>query len=156
MADIDKQNYELAFQITANLEDSEVQKTRQDLDKMVTSYGGTITFSKDAEKVRLAYPIKHQTSAFFGYVDFNLEDKSAVEKIRDDMRMNSNVLRYLIIKQESQAKLDKEDIVRKMAAAERRKVKAAKLAEKPAQKTDEPKIDEKQIDDKLEEIIDKL
>jgi len=156
MADTDKQNYELAFHITANLDDAEVQKTRQDLEKYITSNGGTVTFTKEPEKGRLAYPILHQTSSFFGFFNFILESTDGVEKIRDEIRLNNNILRFIIIKQKAQSKIDKEDLIRKMASAERRKAKAAKAAEKPVQKTDEPKLDEKQIDDKLEEIIDKL
>ena len=156
MSDTDRQNYELAFHITSNLEEADVQKTRQELEKILTSNGGVISFAKDPERVRLAYPIKHQTNAFFGHFNFNLEspDESVV-KIRDELRLSPNVLRFLILKYKLQPKADKEDLVRRMAMAEKRRVRAIKQTEKPAHKEVSP-ADEKAIDEKLEEIIEKL
>ena len=156
MADTSKQYYELAYHITSNLEEADIQKTRQDLEKILTSHGGVISFAKDPEKIRLAYPIKHQLFAFFGHFYFNLESPDdAVAKIKDELKLNPNVLRYLFLKHKVQPKLDKEDMVRRLAMAEKRRLKAMKSSEKPAQKEITPS-EEKAIDEKLEEIIDKL
>lgn len=155
MSDLAKQNYELAFHITSNLEEADVQKTRQELEKYVISHGGVVSFAKEPERVRLAYPIKHQTNTFFGYLNFNLEPGEAVHQIRDELRLNSNVLRFLILKQEEESKTRKEDVVRRMAMAEKRRVRATKQAERPP-KGEAPKLDEKAIDEKLEEILEKL
>lgn len=156
MSDLSSQYYELAFHITANLEEADVQKTSQDLEKIITSDGGVISYAKNPEKIRLAYPIKHQTNAFFGYFNFALESpEESVTRIRDDIRLNSNVLRFLILKHEPEPKADKEDIIRKLASAERRKIKTIKQGEKST-KGEASKLDEKMIDEKLEEIIEKL
>ena len=156
MADLSKQYYELAFHITPNIDEAGVQNTRQDLEKYITSNGGVISFAKDPEKIRLAYPIKHQPNAFFGFFNFNLDSpEESVMKIRDDLRLNPNILRFLILKHIAEPKMDKEDLVRRMASAEKRKMKAVKDAEKLA-KGEAPKADEKEIDEKLEEIIEKL
>ena len=155
MLDNTKQYYELAFHISSNLDEADVKKTRQELEKTLTSNGGIISFAKDPEKVRLAYPINHQPNAFFGFFNFNLESpEDSVAKIRDDLRLNRNILRFLILKHEIEPKIDKEDIVRRMAMAEKRKMKATKQAEKP--RGDISKASEKEIDEKLEEIIEKL
>ncbi|MDP3696940.1 MAG: 30S ribosomal protein S6 [Candidatus Taylorbacteria bacterium] len=157
MADTLKQNYELAFQISSNLEEADVQKTRQELEKAVTSHGGVVSFSKDLERTRLAYPIKHQTNAFFGYLNFNLESGEAVHQIRDELRLNPHILRFLILKQEEESKMKQEDVIRRLAIAEKRRIRAMKQAEKPAaSKGETPKASEKEIDEKLEEIIEKL
>ena len=157
MSDILKPTYELAFHISSNLEGADIQKTRQDLEKILTSHGGTVSFAKDPEKTRLAYPIKHQLSAFFGYFHFGLESsENAVMEIRDEVRLNPNVLRFIILKHEPEPKVDQDDVVRKLASAEKRRLKAIKATEKPGPKEDAPKLDEKAIDEKLEEIIDKI
>lgn len=158
MSDTDRQNYELGYHISVNLDESEVQNNRQKLEETVTSHGGTISFSKDPERIRLAYPIKHQTSSYFAYLNFNLEPSDdSVAKIRDEIRLNPNIVRFLILKLQSEAKLNKEDLIRKMALAEKRRARIAKGVEKPAvQKGDVPKADEKEIEDKLEEILEKL
>ncbi len=155
MADLPKQYYELAFHVTSGLEETDVQKTAQELERSITSNGGAITFSKNPEKIKLAYPIKHQLTSYFGYFNFNLEiPEEAIGKINEDVRMNHNVFRYLLLKHRVEKKMDKEDLVRKLAMAEKRRMKAVKQAEKPRE--DMPKQSEKEIDQKLEEIIDKL
>lgn len=151
-----KQNYELAFHISSNLGEADVQKMCQDLEKLATSHGGVILFTRNPERFRLAYPIKHQANAFFGYFNFGLELPESVNQIRDELRLNNNILRFLILKQEPESKKKKEeDLVRKMAMAERRKART-RAAEKAVPKTEAPKMDEGAIEKKLEEIIEKL
>src|SRR5262245_9076065 len=131
MPELSQQYYELAFHISSNLDEADIQKTRQDLEKALTSNGGIISFAKDPEKMRLAYPIKHQPNAFFGFFNFNLESpEESLTKIRDEVRLNNNVLRFLILKHEPEPKADKQDLVRRMAMAEKRRIKAVKQAEK--------------------------
>ena len=152
-----KQNYELAFHVTANLEEADVQKTRQELEKIVTSHGGNISFSKDPERIRLAYPINHQTSSYFGYLNFNLESPEAANQIRDEVKSNLNVVRYLILKHESKPKAEKENLANQLAIAEKRRLRATKSAEKSGlPKAEGPKMVEGELDKKLEEIIEKL
>ncbi|MBI2064917.1 MAG: 30S ribosomal protein S6 [Candidatus Yanofskybacteria bacterium] len=159
MTDLSKQNYELAFHITANLEDADVQKNRQELERIITSHGGVVSFAKDPDRIRLAYPIKHQTSSYFGFFNFILDVPEAVDQIRDEVKMNGNVLRFLILKHEARPKAEKEDMIRRMAQAERRKVRAAKDLEKTTSQKTEPKMgaeEEKALDSKLEEILEKI
>lgn len=158
MLDQVKQNYELAFHLNSNLEEADVQKTRQELDKLITSHGGAISFAKDPERARIAYPIKHQSNTFFGYFNFNLESPESVQSIRDEVRSNPNVLRFLILKLKEESKAKKEGIVRRLAMAEKRRARTIK----PERPTIKPpaspvsKADEKLIDERLEEIIEKL
>lgn len=157
MSDTAKNNYEFAYHVSSNLEDADVQKARQELEKIITSHGGVISFAKDPEKVRLAYPINHQTQSFFGYFNFSVESpEESISKIRDEIKLNPNIFRFLLLKLEPEKKMAKEDLVRKIAAAEKRRMRAVKQAEKPSQKSDEPKVSEKELEDKLEAIIDKL
>lgn len=157
MSDTSKQYYELAYHISSNLEEADVQKTRQDLEKIITSHGGLISFAKDPEKIRLAYPIKHQMTAFFGHFNFTLESPDeAVVPIRDEIRLNPNILRFLFLKHMAQPKADKEDLIRRLAMAEKRRARTMKQAEKPAGQKEASPADEKAIDEKLEEIIEKL
>jgi len=156
MTDTDKQSYELAFHVISGLDEAGAQQARQDLEKAVISHGGVILFSKDPERIRLAYPINHQTSSYFGFFNFSLEDKEVINAIRDDLKVNTNILRSLILKIAPESKREKEGVVRRLANAEKRRMRTAKQAEKPSSKEEPSKLDEKEIDDKLEEIIDKL
>ena len=158
MSDTDRQNYELGYHITANLDEADVQKNKNELEKIVTSNGGVITFSKEPERIRLAYPIKHQTSSYFGFLNFGLDSiEESVTKIRDEIRLNPSIVRFLILKLKSESKLNKEDMIRKMAMAEKRRARIAKGADKPiASRGEGSKMEEAEVDKKLEEIIEKL
>lgn len=47
-------------------------------------------------KIRLAYPIKKENFAYFGYVYFEGEP-AAIKNLKADLKLNPEVLRYLII-----------------------------------------------------------
>lgn len=49
------------------------------------------------KKIQLAYPIKKEKIAFMGTIFFDLEPQY-VDSIRNDMRLNSKILRFMIIK----------------------------------------------------------
>ena len=155
MLDQAKQNYELAFHISPTLDEADVQKTKQDLEKYITSHGGVVSFAKDPERTRLAYPINHQLNAFFCFFDFNLESPESVQQVRDELRQNPNIVRFLILKIKEESKAKQEGIVRRLAMAEKRRTRIVK-PDKQTTKPLAPKADEKIIDEKLEEIIEKL
>jgi ribosomal protein S6 len=149
-----KQNYELAFHINANLEEAAVQKTKQDIDSLITSNKGVISFSKEPEIVRFSYPINHQNNAYFGYLHFDLEAKGNLENIREELKLNANVIRFLMIKKDEE-KVDQKDVVRKIAMEEKRRMRTAQLKVKKETKK-EPAIKEEEIDKKLEDILEKI
>ena len=74
MSDTDRQNYELGYHISVNLNEAEVQKTKMELEKIITSNGGAVSYSKEPEKIRLAYPIRHQTSSYFAKAFFSCRE----------------------------------------------------------------------------------
>ncbi len=47
-------------------------------------------------EIRLAYPVKKETRANFGYIHFSAEPE-VVNKLRDSLQLNVNVLRFLIV-----------------------------------------------------------
>lgn len=157
MAQESFQNYELAYNITTQLEDAEVQKSAGDIEKIVASHGGTITFTKDLEKIRLSYPIKHQQYANFGYIYFQLENKEKLAEITEQLRLNGNILRFLLMKLDPQSEKDK-DVVRKLAM-ENRRVKMARSTIRPAAlqtKKEVPAVKEEELEKQIEDIIEKL
>ena len=74
----------------------------------------------------------------FGFFNFTLEVPESSNEIRDEVKLNNNILRFLILKHEARPKSEKEDMIRRMAQAERRKLRAIKDAEKPAGQKAEP------------------
>jgi len=71
MSDV-RRNYELAFHINQNLEESRIMTIANELKDELVKGGATVTFAKEPERQRLSYPIKHNEGSFFGYIQFNM------------------------------------------------------------------------------------
>lgn len=145
MIDKDKIIYELAFHLNPDVEESKVQQMAQQIEEYVTSNGGIISFKKEPEKARLSYPIKHKKSAYFGYLHFTLGSPESLTKINEQVKLNNDVLRYLIVKVPM-------DIGKKKFSFKPSpfKVKTEKPAEKQTQ--EESKELEKQLEGILENL----
>ena len=144
------QNYELAFHISSNVEEIKLAQIKQDLESLIAGKSGVIAYSKEPERARLSYPIDHQRSAYFGYIHFSLPSpEEAIRELNDALRLNNDILRFLIIKMPSDLQKGK-DMIRQIKMKERaeRRPKAA-----PKQVTEK---EEKEIEKQLEEVIEKL
>jgi ribosomal protein S6 len=64
--------------------------------KKLSDLGAEISKEGPIERVNLAYPIKKETSAFFGYVNFNAKPE-IVKGINDSLGLEPKVMRFLII-----------------------------------------------------------
>jgi ribosomal protein S6 len=92
--------YELAYHLDASLEEAQVPQMREELEKLVTSHGGMISFSKEPEKARLSYPIRHSRSSYFGYIQFTMPNGEHLAVIDEQLRLNNHVIRSIVLKQE--------------------------------------------------------
>ena len=147
--------YELAFHLTPNLEEGNIRQIKEDIDKTITSNGGVISFSKEPERIRLSYPIKHQQTAYFGYVHFNAEDKEKLEEIREYVNANPSIMRFLMIKFDPDLQ-KKEDVVKRMASAERARRAKSVAEDKTAGQKKAAPVEEKVLEEQLEDVIGKL
>ena len=166
----EQQNYELAFHLNPNLEEAKVQETKQALEKAITGRNGNVLFSREPEKIHLSYPIKHNDNAFFGYIQFTVRPDdsvgeeptefprsvgtptpgtgtSALKEINDELKLNNDVLRYLIIKVPS-AGQRREAVLKQVKAKERAERRAKEKAATPEET--------KEMEKKLENILENL
>lgn len=137
--------YELAYHLDAGLEEAQVPQMREEIEKLVTSHGGMISFSKEPEKGRLSYPIRHSRSSYFGYVQFTMPDGEQLAVIDEQLRLNSHVIRFLVIKQEP---VSQNQRVPRSATD-----KAAAPKTKKAPATEQEK---KEIEQELDKVINEL
>ena len=86
--DKEKKEYEIAF--LAKM--PEVSSVTDLLNK----YGAEIFYQSPVSEVRLAYSIKKQRQAYFGFCQFRAEPE-AVEKVQQALRLNSSILRFLAV-----------------------------------------------------------
>ena len=92
--------YELAVVVSANIEDEERAAVVDKCKALIERFGGTITNVDDWGKKRLAYEIQKMKEGFYYFIQFEAES-SAPAEIESRIRIMDNVLRYLVVKNET-------------------------------------------------------
>ena len=92
--------YELAVVVSAKIEDEERAAVVDKCKALIERFGGTITNVDDWGKKRLAYEIQKMKEGFYYFIQFEAES-SAPAEIESRIRIMDNVLRYLVIKNET-------------------------------------------------------
>ena len=92
--------YELAVVVSAKIEDEERAAVVDKCKALIERFGGTITNADDWGKKRLAYEIQKMKEGFYYFIQFEAES-SAPAEIESRIRIMDNVLRYLVVKNET-------------------------------------------------------
>lgn len=92
--------YELAVVVSAKIEDEERAAVVDKCKALIERFGGTITNVDDWAKKRLAYEIQKMKEGFYYFIQFEAES-SAPAEIESRIRIMDNVLRYLVVKNET-------------------------------------------------------
>ena len=92
--------YELAVVVSAKIEDEERAAVVDKCKALIERFGGTITSVDDWGKKRLAYEIQKMKEGFYYFIQFEAES-SAPAEIESRIRIMDNVLRYLVVKNET-------------------------------------------------------
>ncbi|MEK7125131.1 MAG: 30S ribosomal protein S6 [Patescibacteria group bacterium] len=142
------QQYELAYHLSPALDEAGMTAARDEISKIVTSHGGTVSFTRDPEKTRLSYPIKHQRQSWFGYTHFGIEDREKLQEIDEQMRLDNNVIRYLLVVRDYRSQT--QGALRTPSAMRPHKQSIPRRQEQPSQ------VAPQEMEKQLEEVIEKL
>jgi small subunit ribosomal protein S6 len=88
-------NYELAFVVDPEVEDSSLPEIEEKVKGWVEASGGAISNVDRWGKRRLAYPIQKKNEGYYFILQLVLPPQAGVE-IEREMRLNEQILRYLI------------------------------------------------------------
>lgn len=148
MNDNATKNYEIGFL-------AKMEEGKEEIAKALKTYGASIIESGPISRIRLAYPIKKENAAFFGYFYFGVEP-SAIAKIKDDLKMNSKILRFLVIF----APKKKYDSVRPRRPLSVAEPSAKRIEEGTVKADDRPQppfsareLSNEELEKKLEEVL---
>ncbi len=154
-------HYEILFIIPNRFTDDEAKKLADQIKKILTDNQATISFSEYWGKKRLAYEIKHNAFGYYGLFEFDLEG-AYLAKINKELRLFPDVLRHQIVvkKVKTEQKLARDKKIRakiesKKAIIEKEleeKEKASSSSSAVKKKTDK-RVDLKDLDEKLEGIL---
>lgn len=149
METINRNNYELAFHIDSNLDESGARNVQAEVQKFVNDIGGAISFTKDIEKTKLSYPIRHQRFSHMGYVRFSLENGEKISELDEHMRLHPPIMRHLLLKLQSDLEKSK-DLAKNAKIQENISKRASKKsATKEAESSEN-------IEAQLEDVIGKI
>jgi len=155
-------HYEILLIVPNKFTDEEAKTVMANVEKIMTENGAAITHNEYWGKKRLAYEIRHNAYGYYGLFEFDLEGKN-LAKIDSLLRLSADVLRHQIVikKTKSEAELAKAKTIRAKIDAKKAKedrIKEDKTKEDrtkpaPVYKSKEKKVDLKDLDEKLEGIL---
>jgi small subunit ribosomal protein S6 len=131
--------YELTYLISPEVSEQETKSLQEKTISTIEKMEGVLDESTLPFKIKLAYPIKKKTEAFFANLKFYLNEEK-IKELENELRAEKKILRYLILTKP--------------------KIKIAKTKKelpKPTPKIfpKEKKVELKEIEKKLEEILEK-
>jgi len=155
-------HYEMLYIVPNKYSQSEADKIADQTKKTITKEKGEITYEENWGKKKLAYPIKHYKHGYYFLIEFDL-DGAKLAKVDKSFRMSEEILRFQIVKkrkktaaeivaeQKIQEKITEKKVEKLEEAIEEKKEE--EKAEKK-QKEDKTKVDLKDLDEKLDKILD--
>lgn len=95
--------YEVGYHLLSSVSEDALEKEAGAITEAVTTLGAEVVGERSPVEIDLAYPINKKIdgkreefgSAYFGWVAFELA-ASDIEKVKEALDQNSNILRYLI------------------------------------------------------------
>ncbi len=93
--------YEIMFIVKATMESDAVKNTAETFKKLISDLKGNVAEYKELGEKKLAYPIKKELNGYY-YVMQVEADKDCIMEFDRKIRLDENVLRHLIIRQEEE------------------------------------------------------
>jgi len=158
MADeIESKVYELAYHLIPELEEANVRAHAQEIVNLITQNNGSVLTSKEPKRSHLSYPIRHKQYSYLGVLEFTAPAE-AVEKINAQIKLQNDVLRFLLLKKPGNGALRTLGEPRaermRMRTQEPAMAKIKPSAPVVEQKTEaEEKIKTEEIEKEIEEVI---
>jgi small subunit ribosomal protein S6 len=125
--------YELTYLISPELSEKDLKGLEDKITTFIQGEGGRLNETNLLMKRKLAYPIKRKTEAFLATVNFHFQSEK-IGAFEKKLKAENQILRYLILTKKIPSKI-------KVAKPRRKIIK-------------KPKVELREIEKKLEEILD--
>ena len=98
-------NYEIAVILSPDLDEKSLPDMKETIKDWISSSGGEIVLTDDIGKRKLAYQIKKKREGYYisWYASLLPSGPSAIEQ---QMRLNENILRFMVIKSDVPVQVD--------------------------------------------------
>ena len=157
-------HYEILFILPNKFTDDESKKVAEKVGQVIIENGGQITHTEYWGKKKMAYEIKHNAYGYYGLFEFDLEG-NMLAIVDKNLRLSNDVLRHQIVikKAKTEKEIARAEAIRvkidsKKAAATKQQEEKEKKASTPAtpasaSKAKDKRVDLKDLDEKLEGIL---
>lgn len=128
--------YEISYLVSPNISKEELKNFQEKINSLIQKEGGILFDINPPKKRVLAYPIKKNKEAYFLNLTFHFPEEK-IENFEKKLKEEKQILRYLILT--------------------KRKPELVGMPKKPSiKKVEKPKkVELKEIEEKLEEILGK-
>ncbi|PIZ99120.1 MAG: 30S ribosomal protein S6 [Candidatus Komeilibacteria bacterium CG_4_10_14_0_2_um_filter_37_10] len=138
---MDKKHYELTYIISTAVPENEHEQTKKEIIDLLEKNSALITDRQSLGKKKLAYLINKVRHGYYEVVEFNVEP-SFVSKIDEQLKLNNNVLRFLLTIKKELTNEEKEHQDRARASIDK-EIEEESKPEKVTQKVSLEDLDEK-------------
>lgn len=139
--------YELMYILSSAVSDNDVPTVVAEVDKYLTSQGGTLLTQEMLGKKKLAYPIKKTRNGFYVVQTFNLEPRK-LQELDNKLRSLESIIRYLVVNvDEQERRAAKDRKVREHMQANRKPQTPAETAPAAAP------ISDTELEQKIEKAL---
>jgi len=143
-------NYELSFWFSSRLEEKAIEQKFDNLSKQLEKSGALIIFSQSPQLKQLAYPVKKERNAYFGYIQFELS-KDSLMRLEEGLRLNNDLIRFMVLNMKPK---EEQKVPRSTFSKSVFKEQKSKREEKVKDEFKEEKvISLEELDKKLSEIL---
>jgi len=143
-----QRQYELVCILPSQLEGGNLEKAKKEIEQIIARFGGTINF-KEEKKRNLAYPINKQGQGIYLINQVSIAPEEVAD-FSNELKLNKHVLRHLI----TQLPVVKPEVKK---SRPKKIIEKLKVEKKPSYaKAAKGKTSLKEIDKKLDEIIEKM
>lgn len=96
-------HYELLAILNGKFSDTENVALIKTLENSITKHGGTIHYTQNLERRKLAFPILHQSYGTYILTEFDCEGKGTVS-LNHELRLSKDLLRHTIVRRKTVGK----------------------------------------------------
>jgi len=147
-------HYEMLYIISNKYTEEEAIAISDKINKLITDKEGKITYNENWGKKKFSYAIKGFSHGYYNLVEFDIKGEE-INILDRNLRLANEILRHQIIikKIKTAEEIKKEqEIEKKIILTKEREEKRAEQ-DKEKDKKDEKKVDLKDLDEKLDKIL---
>ena len=142
-------NYYLSYLVSSEIGDDERTRFSQNIASLIQEQGGILEKQDILKEKRLGYAIKKQDRALLGFLFFSMEPQK-LEILKNKLKKNEKILRFMLTLQKiKQAKPARDSFRRPVKSFIKKPAAGKGLEGKDAL----PKVELKEIEKKLDEIL---